>query len=83
MTRRALFIWPCGWVAEKAAIARAEGQKGDTDEMMVEEAAPIRLGYILNASRAEEFNQWMAFEVGPGVYCPPRHPTHLQSSFRH
>ena len=53
-------------VAEKAAVARAEGHKGDTDEMMVEEAAPIRLGYILNASRAEEFNQWMAFEAGLG-----------------
>ena len=51
--------------------ARSEGRPGGghADEVVkeaaaVEEAAPVRLGTILNAADADEWNEWLAFEAG-------------------
>jgi hypothetical protein len=51
-------------VSTAAAEARADGRAADADAMMLEDDAPVRLGYVLNANNADEFNYWMAFEAG-------------------
>jgi len=53
-------------VTAAAAVARMEEQKveGTSSAMVMEDDAPIRLGSVLNAHHADDFNQWLAFEAG-------------------